>query len=93
MSKCESVTIRIARNGFIVDAFYPYEANAGGPGMLTSPRNNIPTVASSLSAALERVAKLFGGRVSVSEEPGLALAEEPEDLFDRGGGSPGMQFL
>jgi hypothetical protein len=90
MSKCESVTVRIARGGYIVDAQYPYEpSNPGEP----SYQRNIPTVASSLSAALEKVAKLFGGRVSVSEEPGLALAEEPEDLFDRGGGSPGMQFL
>ena len=92
MSKCESVTIRIARNGFIVDAYYPYEPNMESPGMPPMQPRNIPTVASSLSSALEKVAKLFGGRVSVSEEPGLALAEEPEDLFDRGGGSPGMQF-
>ena len=90
MSKCESVTIRIARNGYIVDASYPYEPS--NPGESSYPRN-IPTVASNLSSALEKDAKLLGGRVSVSEEPGLALAEEPEDLFDRGGGSPGMQFL
>ena len=91
MSKCESVTVRIARGGFIVDAYYPYQPE--GPGSPPAGPSNIPTVAASLSAALEKVAKLFGGRVSVSEEPGLALAEEPEDLFDRGGGSPGMQFL
>ena len=91
MSKCESVTVRIARGGYIVDAQYPYEANVANPGEPSYPRN-IPTVASNLSSALEKVAKLFGGRVSVSEEPGLALAEEPEDLFDRGGRSPGMQF-
>jgi hypothetical protein len=91
MANVESVTIRQARGGFIVEAQYPWVASIGGESMV--PARNIPTVAGSLGAALEKVAKLLGGRVSVSEEPGLALAEEPEDLFDRGGGSPGMQFL
>jgi hypothetical protein len=92
MSKCESVTVRIARGGYIVDANYPWVPSTGNGG-LEMPSRNIPTVAASLSSALEKVAKLFGGRVSVTEEPELALAEDPEDLFDRGGGSPGMQFL
>jgi len=87
----DSVTIRPARGGYIVEAQWPWVPNLDN--QLTVSSRNIPTVAGNLSSALERAARLLGGRVSVSEEPGLALAEEPEDLFDRGGGSPGMQFL
>lgn len=91
MAKVESVTIRVARGGFIVDAQYPYEPNI--EGMQPSfPSRNLPTVAASLSAALSKAANLLGGNVSVSEGSPNALDTEPVDLFDGEGGSGGANL-
>jgi hypothetical protein len=84
MAKCESVTIRVARGGYIVDAQYPYEPS-NGSGVPESPSRNLPTVAGSLRDALEKAANLLGGSISVTEEAPTALDNEPSELFGRGG--------
>jgi len=85
MAKCESVTIRVARGGFIVDAQYPYEPSDSSVGMPSFPSRNLPTVAGSLRDALEKAANLLGGSISVTEEPPSALDNEPSELFGKVG--------
>jgi hypothetical protein len=79
MAKAESVTIRPARGGFIVEAQYPWvPADSGEPAV---PSRNVPTVAGSLSSALEKAAGLLGGNVSVSEGSPNALSDDATELF------------
>jgi len=84
MAKAESVTIRPARGGYIVEAQYPW-APSDGSGVPEVPQRNLPTVAGSLRDALEKAANLLGGSISVTEETPSALDNEPSELFGKVG--------